>query len=315
MPSPEGTYTIYKHHPPTFLGEPFYDWRKYVVERLARYLCARGVRVMVEDRQSFEVTAGSLERASIPIRDSLAILQHDQTGEYFALDFHDWIKTPELDRLVDDRRCKVILKAQYRPKAFEPARYEKVRPWTYFDRFWPQYEERMVAGRSEPRTCDALYYRGADWAKRGPVLEELSRRGVIPADFGIVGFDRYFRESAAHRVMLSLPGMADVCNRDIECFGRGTCVLRPRMRNQFHDVLIPDHHYVSVDVQLSGSDPVEVADRIERRFREIAHDHAFIASVAGHAARWYDDNVRGDVPMKLTARLLGFEAGELAAVA
>jgi hypothetical protein len=115
--------------------------------------------------------------------------------------------------------------------------------------------------------------------------------------------------------MLSLPGMADVCNRDIECFGRGTCVLRPRMRNQFHDVLIPDHHYVSVDVQLSGSDPVEVADRIERRFREIAHDHAFIASVAGHAARWYDDNVRGDVPMKLTARLLGFEADELAAVA
>jgi hypothetical protein len=315
MSSTGESYTIFKHHPPTFLGEPFYDWRKYVLGRLARYLCARGIQVTVADRTSFDVQAGSSAPRAMPIRDSLAILRHDQTGDYFALDFHDWVTTPELDRLVGDSRCKLILKAQYRAKVLDLARYEKVRPWTYFDRFWPQYEERMVAERTAPRPADLLYYRGADWEGRRPVLDELSRRGVIGADFGIVGFARYFHESASHRVMLSLPGMADVCNRDIECFGRGMCVLRPRMQNQFHDTLIPDHHYVSVDVQMKGTDPIEVADRLERRFREVADDPTFIASIVKHAARWYDDNVRADAPMKLTALLLGFEADDLAAVA
>jgi hypothetical protein len=306
------SYTILKNNPGTFFGEPFYDWRGHICLELARHLRARGTAVAVEEEQVFEVRIDPSVTAAIPVRDSLAIVQCDQTGEYSVLDFHDWIVTADLDLLVRDARCRRILKCQYRTGALARPGYEKVRPWTYFDRFWPEHEARLVAARGVPRTSDALYFRGADWAERGPALDELSRRGVIGPEFGIVGFEQYFRESAPHRIMLSLPGMADVCNRDIECFGRGTCVLRPRIRNRFHNDLVPDHHYISVDVDVRTTDPLEVADRVERRFREVAGDHAYLAAVARHAARWFDDNVRVDAAMTLTAELLGLATEERA---
>ena len=125
------------------------------------------------------------------------------------------------------------------------------------------------------------------------------------ADFRIIDFDAYFRESCQHRVILSLPGMADICNRDVECFGSGACILRPRLLNEFHNELIPDYHYISVNTRYWKIDPVEVADNIEKRFREVMDDPAYIESVARNAAQWYDENVRIDAAMKLTSQLLG----------
>jgi hypothetical protein len=108
-------------------------------------------------------------------------------------------------------------------------------------------------------------------------------------------------------VILSLPGMADLCNRDVESFASGTCVLRPKLRNEFYNELIPDYHYISVDTKYYKIDPVEVADKIEQRFREIADDHEFIEFVVKNAARWYDENVRLGPAMKLTAQLLDLD--------
>lgn len=297
-------YSIYRHNPGAFLGEEFYDWRSHVFEELAEYLRALGVGIKLEDRTSFEVRLNRSEKKSIAIRDSLAIMQNDRSGEYYVLDCHDLVKTDDLELMVRDDRCMRILKCQYRARVFREVAYEKVRPWTYFDRFWPSNETKITSVRSIVRTSDSLYFRGADWAERGRVLEELSRRGLINSDFRIIDSDDYFRESTAHRVMLSLPGMADLCNRDVECFGSGTCVLRPKLRNEFHNPLIPNHHYVSVDTQYRNVDPVKVADRIEQRFREIADDHAYIEFVTENAARWYDENVRRDAAMKLTWELL-----------
>ena len=298
------TYTILRYNPGTFLGEPFYDWRGRLFEELARHLSSRGMRVRVEERSSFRVRRSRFETRRIPILDSLAILQNDRTGEYCVLDCHDWTVTKELDLLAGDAGCKRILKCQYRPTAFAGPRYRKVRRWTYFDRFWPEKEHAIVADRATPRTSDALYFRGSDWGPRDRILQELGDREVISGDRRAIEFDAYFRESARHRVMLSLPGIADVCNRDVECFGRGVCVLRPRLRAELHHGLIPDHHYVSVDVHVGRADPVEVADAIARRFRDVAGDHAYLDAVARNAAQWYDENVRVGAAMSLTARLL-----------
>lgn len=297
-------YTIYRDNPGTFLGEAFYDWRSHAFEELARHLRSQGVDVKVEDRSSFDVLVGPAEKKRIAIRDSLALMQQDHTGEYYVLDCHDLIKTDDLELMVRDPRCKRILKCQYRAKVFTEPLYRKVGPWIYFDRFWPKNEAQIVSYRSVPRTSDALYFRGADWGKRGAILTELSKRGVISSDFQIISSDEYFRESIAHRVMLSLPGMADICNRDVECFGSGTCVLRPRLRNEFHNPLIPDHHYISVNVPHNAS-PAEIADGIERRFKDTIDDRAYIEFIAGNAARWYDENVRLDAAMELTGQLLG----------
>jgi len=297
---------MYSNNPENFLGESFYDWRKYVFQNTANFLRSRGLDVKQEEKESFEVLLGPSEKRQIIIRDSLAILQNDETGDYYALDCHDIAKTDELKLIVRDSRCKKVLKCQYRTEVFSKAVYQKVRRWTYFDRFWPKNEKRLVESRNIRRTSNSLYFRGADWAKRGRILDELSKRGVIPSDLEIIDFDAYFREACRHRVILSLPGMADLCNRDVESFASGTCVLRPRLRNEFHNELIPDYHYISVDTKYYKVDPIEVADKIEKRFREIADDDAYLEYVAKNAAKWYDENVSLDAAMKLTAKLLGF---------
>ncbi len=300
-------YTLYSCNPEEFLGERFYDWRKHVFVEVAGHLRRLGYEVTLEDRNWFDVSAGSSATERITILDSLAFLQDDDTGEYYTLDCHDMVKLRELELMVDDDRCRRVLKCQYLPELFDQPRYEKVRRWTYFDRFWPKHEDRLRAYRGVARTSGELYFRGADWGKRGRILRELSRRGVIRPDFKIVDYERYISESTEHRFMLSLPGFADICNRDIECFGSGTCVLRPRLRNEAHSKLIADYHYVSVDVRCGSADAVEVAGKIEQRFSEIVNDHAFVDSVIDNAARWYDENVSASSAVQLSTQLLGLE--------
>lgn len=263
--------------------------------------------VAVEDRETFEVRTARAGAMTIRVRDSLAIVCDDRTGSYRVLDCHDYVETDELALFVSDERCTKVLKCQYRAADLGGPGYEKVVPWTYFDRFWPRKADLLVASRKAARSIDLMYFRGADWDRRAGVLDELRKRGLTNPDFSVVRYSDYIREANGYRVMLSLPGLADFCHRDVECFGSGACVLRPRLKNEFHDDLVPDYHYVSVDTDYRGDGPVAVADRIEQRFREIIRDPEYMDFVAGNAARWYDANVRVGAVMDLTARLLGLQ--------
>jgi len=299
--------TIYRNTPCTVLGQSFYNWHKYLFEELARHLAGCGIDVALEDRETFEVRTARTGAVTIPLRDSLGILYDDQTRTYRVLDCHDHVETDDLALFVGDDRCRRVLKCQYRAEVLQGPGYEKIAPWTYFDRFWPSRAELLVAARQAPRSIPLMFFRGADWDRRAGVLGELRKRKLTNPDFSAVRYSDYMREAGDYRVMLSLPGFADFCNRDVECFGSGACVLRPRLKNEFHDALIPDHHYVSVDTDYRSDPPTVVADRIEQRFHEIILDPEYMNFVAGNAARWYDANVRVGPAMALTARLLGLQ--------
>ncbi len=299
------SYTLFRHNVSFFLGEYFYDWRQHFFKALADYLCNQGLDVRIADRESFEIILDRFDRRLVTIRDSLAFIQDDQTKHYYVLDCHDAAKTDDLKLFVQDDRCRKILKCQYRRKIFRDTIYNKMVPWTYFDRFWPTKEKQLMALRHISRASKALYFRGATWARRDRVLDELRKKGLINSDNRIIDFDAYLKESSRHRILLSLPGMADFCNRDVEGFASGSCVLRPRLRNEFHNRIIPDYHYISVDTDFRKTDPVEVAAKIEQRFTEVIDDCEYLESVAKNAAQWYDENVRHDAVMKLTVKLLG----------
>lgn len=302
----DDSYTIYHNNPEILLGKPFYDWRKYLFQGVAEYLCFRGFDVTHAIKDSFDIFYESSEKKSVAIPDSMAIMQNDLSEEFFVLDCHDLITPVELLLFISDPRCRKVLKCQYDKHIFKDGPYEKVKPWTYYDRFWPKNEQKFLESRSLHRTSNSLYFRGADWAKRDRILEELIKRGIINSDFQAIDFDDYFRETVNHRIILSLPGVADICNRDVEGFGSGTCVLRPKVKTTFHNDLIPDIHYVSVDIDVKTADHVTVADKIEQRFTEIVDDHAYIAQIVENAASWYDKNVKRAAALELTARLLEF---------
>ncbi len=301
-------YTLYYRPQEDILGESFYDWRKHVFQETANYLDSQGLTVTQTHKKSFEINSGTAQKIQMEIPDSMAILQNEQSGDYYVLDCHDLVLPEELKLLAKDNKCKKILKCQYRASVFRSNIFQKVRPWTYFDRYWPQHQDQMTEFRNEKRTSEFVYFRGADWAQRDIILSDLSRRGIIPADYQPINYEEYFRESCQHQIMLSLPGMADVCHRDIESFASGTCVLRPRLINEFHNKLIPDHHYISVNIKYAKLAPLEVTNKIEEKFREVANNHDLIESISKNAAKWYDENVRLNAAMKLTAQLLDLDA-------
>jgi len=298
--SPEGRrYTLYR-------DAAEIDWRQRVFEHLVEHLRERGLDVGIEARDTFDLRLSGVFRRTIAIRDSLAVLQEHRSGEFRVLDCHDWVDPDDVALMVRDPRCRVILKCQYSSTAFRGRRFRILRPWTYFDQHWPAMDDiDLQSLRARPRAADTAYFRGYLWDERARVVPILQQRGVLNADESPVPYHAYLEESARAPLILSLPGMAEFCHRDVEGFAIGTPVLRPRLFNSFHDDLEADRHYVSVDTDIEKDPPEVAAARIEERFRQVVGDADFLRHVADNAMRWYDRNVPRAVSMPLTASLLG----------
>lgn len=307
----DGTYTLYRRDEPA-------DWRQFVFRALAEHLRRNGHavtevltrRFTVENRRGLWRRRHAIE---IEVRDSLALLQNDATGRFAVLDCHDFADTDDLHLIVRDRRCMRVLKCQYRGEELDEmseANARKVRPWAYFEHEWPKMQDRLVAARGraryEDRQGERLYFRGHDWEDRRPILSGLRVMGLINQDCEQkIPYDDYIAELAGQRAMLSLPGMGEICHRDMEAFAVGTCVVRPRIRNGFHDPLVADHHYVSVDVDAEDDSVERVAIALARRWRAVRDDLEYLDHVAANGMRWWDENVRRDACMRRTAEILG----------
>lgn len=281
------------------------DWRQTVFTLMAEHLRGQGVHVRIENRSTFGVRNLRLLTHAVTIRDSLAILQNDRTKLYWALDCHDWTRPWDLHFFRWDLRCRGILKCQHRSSDVRGFRSRIVRPWTYFDDKWPSQQEQQTKLRGCERKLSQLYFRGQLWDERRPVVEILQHQKVLNPDQTRVSYEEYLYELASHRVALSLPGFGDFCHRDVESFAVGTCVLRPKVRNQFHEELKADFHYVSVDTDIDRDSPEVVAARIEERYQQVIDQTDYLNSVACNAAAWYDRNIRFPQSMSLTAKLLG----------
>ncbi|MDY6935432.1 MAG: hypothetical protein SVZ03_14550 [Spirochaetota bacterium] len=299
------SYTIYINdicH--TVLGDDIFDWRQRFFKEFADYLCKKGQKVKIIEKETLEVRLDGSVTRDVIIRDSTAVIQNNITKHFYVLDCHDWIRPDNIELMVHDPRCKKVLKCQYHKKSLNEPIYDKIKPWTYFDRFWPTNEELLIASRKIKRTTDSLYFRGFSWGPRVIIVEELIKRGILNPDYERIEFEEYLKECSQHRIMLSLPGMADICHRDIEGFANGTCVLRPKVQIEFHNRLIPDHHYINIDIDINKATPIEFADKIEQRYNEVKDDHEYLDWVARNAMQWYDENVSLQNILGLTKQLL-----------
>jgi hypothetical protein len=147
---------------------------------------------------------------------------------------------------VHDEDCRLILKGQYRARLYGQPPFTKIRPYTY-----SEYRPRLFQ-KMRPELCrvekrlDRLYFRGAAHFGREAILP-LLQDIVDPAE-EYLSVEGYYREAAAARIGLSLPGGGNVCYREIEYFGMGVVALMPHPRNTFHEPLVPNVHYLAADV-------------------------------------------------------------------
>ena len=87
----------------------------------------------------------------------------------------------------------------------------------------------------------------------------------------------------------------DLCFRDIEMFGLGVPLMRPKLVVENSEPLIPDFHYVAIDAEFDAEyrydNPEELSRRIATRYREVIDDTKFLEFVKNNAKKWYENNI------------------------
>jgi hypothetical protein len=97
---------------------------------------------------------------------------------------------------------------------------------------------------------------------------------------------------------LSLPGGTEVCNRDIECFGIGTPVLRPHLQIQYPDPLIPNYHYINCyhycDYMDNGNPKYLSYDDFKRNmlytWDKVKGNKDYLDFISKNAREWFSRN-------------------------
>lgn len=97
----------------------------------------------------------------------------------------------------------------------------------------------------------------------------------------------YYGELNKSKICLSLDGAGITCHRDMEILGVGSVLLRPELSQKFHNPLIPDYHYVSVENVL---DPKLQWELIVNKFNEIKNNNDFLRFISSNGKKWFDEN-------------------------
>lgn len=120
----------------------------------------------------------------------------------------------------------------------------------------------------------------------------------------------YIQSLHKNCINLSLNGAGEICYRDMEILGIGSALFRPKLTNQFHDPLIPDHHYISYDYDeiknISDQNKFFKAQRdiMLDRWTEVKKDRDYINFVAKNGRDWYQRNVPIETHASLAKEIL-----------
>jgi hypothetical protein len=237
---------------------------------------------------------------------SISILENADTGRFHISEFGDVCTNIMPFVALDDfagATCGQYNVYRIDKDLPEHLKYKRglIRPGYYPETIW-QFGALNYNGvqqfRSNTDLKDKLYFRGTVYPQRACIaVLQQKYPNEVSINVGRLPFEHFIEELASQRLVLGL-GMnigGDICFRDIEMFGIGVPLLRPQLRVEQHDPLIPNVHYVSVDIELdpyylTPYNHAAVADAMMSRHREVINDHAFLNSIRDNARDWYMRN-------------------------
>ena len=136
-------------------------------------------------------------------------------------------------------------------------------------------------------------------------LMEDKRFDCIDKRYNLLHIPEYMHELYTHKIGLSVNGHGEICHRDMEILGAGNVLLRTKFVVEFHEPLIPDYHYVAVEVD-DFLDYQTIANKLIEKYNEIKDKPDFLNFVAKNGREWYLKNGCTDGNAKLLLKLLDF---------
>lgn len=229
---------------------------------------------------------------------------HDKP--YSFMPFEGWLHRPDFG---------LVLQCQYRADWKQDNIFgypHQIVPFTYLEQDPDSYRERRgKLLRNTQTEQKPLVFRGTyDEVKDGRrrrklILNELAKYDIMIPDWSEkISEDDFYKEIASSRMILCLPGNGNLCHRELECFGVKTVAFMPRLLNSYYSPLIPDFHYISVDVDWEVDKSDHIAFEIFRKYDEIKDKDEYLNFVAANGLRWYEENVLYPASAKIFIKIL-----------
>ena len=237
------------------------------------------------------------------LRRCLIIEEENET--FYIINHCDGHLSFTLFDALNDVKCLKVLQCQYRVGD----NHEKIKPFTYLEKDSFKFRKSVSEYIGRKRIGDRLFFRGNITSKD----KRRIRLKIIPMlnDILIPGWNEtidqltYVKEMAESKIILAVPGNSNFCHREIEGFGLGVPVLMPKLLNSYYNQLIPDYHYVSVDINWELDKPQAIAEAIRLRFLAVKNDDDFLNFVALNGLNWYKHNVLTPSPARIFLEITG----------
>lgn len=176
--------------------------------------------------------------------------------------------------------------------------------------------EKLYNERTERIYPEKLTFRGYLYLFRH-FLKSDNRFNIYSSQINYLTPSEYIKELDGFKLNFSINGAGEICYRDMEIMGLGTALFRTKLTTKFHNELIPDYHYISVDFDdyeipiHYGTHPFpgfweELSNRVIDRYNEIKDDHEYINFVAENGRKWYLENGTLDANANIAVKILDF---------
>lgn len=128
-------------------------------------------------------------------------------------------------------------------------------------------------------------------------VKALTELSIINEEFKSLPMNEYLLKAIKYKVGLAIPGVAELCHRDLDYMGIGLPVLRFEYAQDYNPNLIPNYHYISVDRENLPKDSYldlqggpEYVEKYIRRYNEVNEDYKFLDFISKNAYNYYQEN-------------------------
>ena len=243
---------------------------------------------------------------------SLCIIENSITKKFHVSDFGD--NCADVFPLTNFKNFAGMTLGQFNRYKIEKdipniAIRSLIKPGYYPETNWnfgTQVFDQITEYRKSVTLHNKLHFRGSIYPTlRDAVLVLYQNHpSEVYVGNGRLGFDEYMQEVASYKMTLSMgmsPYSSDICFRDVEMFGIGIPVIRPKLHIELADPLLPDVHYIACDVDLDpytlwAIDSQQAADNIYRKYKSVIDNDEFLQYISNNAREWYLRNVAEPTP-------------------
>lgn len=148
-------------------------------------------------------------------------------------------------------------------------------------------------------------FRGFCMGFRKHLLSD-KRFDVIDTRQDRLSIEDYLSEINNHKINLSFNGIGEVSHRDIDVLALGNVLLRPKLSVKFHNDLIPEYHYASVEVD-DQSDFKTLSDAFIEKYNKIRKDKYYLEYISSNGRKWYLENGSTNKNSQIISNLMNLE--------